>query len=138
MASAGPSKSKAVSSDPMNSLRAHVAQQRAGVRDEPKAKKGLSLVSEQSVASAVIPTRSDKLQKGGFPIKSNKGIERRLEADAAALRASKPVAESIRANLERKAKMYERLERGMTGGLTEEQIAALPFDASADLGCIAP
>jgi hypothetical protein len=37
------------------------------------------------------------------------------------------------ANLERKAKTYERLERGMTGGLTEEQIAALPLDASGDL-----
>ena len=36
-------------------------------------------------------------------------------------------------NLERKAKTYERLERGMTGGLTEEQIAELPLDASGVL-----
>lgn len=61
-----------------------------------------------------------------------------MEADAAALRATKHDAESLRVILERKAKMYERLERGMTGGLTEEQIAALPFDASVDLRCIAP
>jgi len=40
--------------------------------------------------------------------------------------------------LERKAKTYERLERGMTGGLTEEQIAALAFDASVDPGGVGP
>ena len=41
-------------------------------------------------------------------------------------------------NLERKTKVYERLKRGMTGGFTEEQIAALPLDASVDLDCNAP
>jgi len=71
-------------------------------------------------------------------LKSNKGIESRQEADAAALRATKREAEFIKGNLERKKKTYKRLGRGMTGGLTEEQIAALPFDASGDLRCVAP
>ncbi len=49
MKSAAPSKSKAVSADPMNSLRAHLAQQRAGIREEPKVKKGLRLVRPQAL-----------------------------------------------------------------------------------------
>jgi hypothetical protein len=65
-------------------------------------------------------------------IKSNKGIKGRLEADAAALRATKRDTESIMVHLERKVKKYDKLGRGMTGGLTEEQIASLPLDASAD------
>ena len=44
MASADPPKSKAVSSDPMNSLRADLAHRQAGIREGPKAKKGLNLV----------------------------------------------------------------------------------------------
>ena len=57
MTSAGPSKSKAVSSDPMNSLRAQVAQQRAGIREEPKAKKGLRLVRPQLFANVTVLIR---------------------------------------------------------------------------------
>lgn len=42
------------------------------------------------------------------------------------------------AKLARKVKTYKSLQRGMTGGMTEEEIAALPLDASADLHCVAP
>ncbi len=42
------------------------------------------------------------------------------------------------AKLALKVKTYKRLERGMTGGFTEEEIAALPLDASAALRCVAP
>lgn len=68
-------------------------------------------------------------------LKSNKGLESRLEAD---LRTTKRKTESIMVNLERKAKMYDQLGRGLTGGLTEDQITASALDASADLRCVTP
>ena len=55
MTSAGPSKSKAVSADPMSSLRAHLAQQRAGTREEPKVKKGLRLVRLHALQTLLFP-----------------------------------------------------------------------------------
>lgn len=40
--------------------------------------------------------------------------------------------------LAQKVKTYRNLQRGMTGGMTEEEIAALPLYASADLQFVAP
>jgi hypothetical protein len=43
---------------------------------------------------------------------------------------SRPTLESARAALERKAKIYEKLKKGQTGGLTEQQYDGLLVDVS--------
>jgi hypothetical protein len=43
---------------------------------------------------------------------------------------SKPTLESARAVLERKAKIYEKLQKGKSGGLTEAQYSSLLVDVS--------
>lgn len=44
--------------------------------------------------------------------------------------ASKHTAESLRAALERKAKVYDKLKKGKSGGLTDAQYDALLVDVS--------
>ncbi len=45
---------------------------------------------------------------------------------------SKPTLESARAALERKVKVYEKLKKGQTGGLSEKQYDELLVDVSVD------
>ena len=45
---------------------------------------------------------------------------------------SKPTLESARAALERKTKLYEKLKKGQTGGLSERQYDELLVDVSDD------
>jgi hypothetical protein len=44
---------------------------------------------------------------------------------------SKPTLESARVALERKAKIYEKLQKGKTGGLNDKQYEALLVDVRA-------
>lgn len=46
---------------------------------------------------------------------------------------SKPTLESARAALERKAKIYDKLRKGKTGGLNDKQYDALLVDVSSVL-----
>ena len=66
--------------------------------------------------------------KGTVWARTNKGVAARAARDLAALAADRATAESARAALERKAKIYEKLRRGKTGGLTEVQLDSLLVD----------
>jgi hypothetical protein len=46
---------------------------------------------------------------------------------------SKPTLESARAVLERKAKIYDKLRKGKTGGLSDKQFDALLVDVREHL-----
>ena len=62
--------------------------------------------------------------------RSNKGVDARRARDIEALRADKSTAESAREALERKAKIYEKLKKGKSGGLSDAQYDALLVDVS--------
>ncbi|KAL5485677.1 hypothetical protein ACEPAI_6718 [Sanghuangporus weigelae] len=66
--------------------------------------------------------------KGTVWARTNKGVAARAARDIAALAADRVTAESARAALERKTKIYEKLRKGKTGGLTEAQIDSLLVD----------
>ncbi|KAF8920275.1 hypothetical protein CPB85DRAFT_1372985 [Mucidula mucida] len=60
--------------------------------------------------------------------RSNKGVHERAERDARLEAISQPTLDKAAAALARKSKIYDKLRRGKTGGLSEEQIAALQVD----------
>lgn len=60
--------------------------------------------------------------------RSNKGVQNRAARDIELEEVSKVTIESGRAVLERKAKVYEKLRKGKSGGLTEKQYEALLVD----------
>ncbi|KAG2133647.1 uncharacterized protein EDB93DRAFT_859841 [Suillus bovinus] len=60
--------------------------------------------------------------------RSNKGVQNRAQRDIELEEVSKVTIESGRAVLERKAKIYEKLRKGKSGGLTEKQYEALLVD----------
>lgn len=51
---------------------------------------------------------------------------------------SKPTLDSARAVLERKAKIYEKLRKGKTGGLNDAQYDALLVDVRHESACSSP
>lgn len=65
--------------------------------------------------------------------KQNKGIKARNARDVELEAVSKPTLENARAVLERKAKLYEKLRKGKTGGLTDKQYDSLLVDVSTFL-----
>ncbi|TFK40309.1 hypothetical protein BDQ12DRAFT_602657 [Crucibulum laeve] len=58
----------------------------------------------------------------------NKGVNARAERDIELEAISKPTLESARAALERKAKIYDKLRKGKSGGLNDKQYDALLVD----------
>lgn len=60
--------------------------------------------------------------------RSNKGVDARRARDIEALRADRKTAESAREALEKKAKLYEKLKKGKSGGLTDAQYDGLLVD----------
>ncbi|KAG1870594.1 hypothetical protein DFJ58DRAFT_837343 [Suillus subalutaceus] len=60
--------------------------------------------------------------------RSNKGVQNRAARDIELEEVSKVTIESGRAVLERKAKIYEKLRKGKSGGLTDKQYEALLVD----------
>ncbi|KAF8440525.1 hypothetical protein L210DRAFT_3612382 [Boletus edulis BED1] len=71
-------------------------------------------------------TRPDK--KPTVWARSNKGVHGRAARDIEIEAVSKVTVESARAALERKAKVYEKLMKGKSGGLSEKQYEALLVD----------
>ncbi|KIJ51205.1 hypothetical protein M422DRAFT_26635 [Sphaerobolus stellatus SS14] len=61
-------------------------------------------------------------------VRQNKGIDARNARDAEWAKASKDEVELAKEALERKAKQYEKLKRGKTGGLNDAQFEALMVD----------
>ncbi|KAJ7104207.1 hypothetical protein B0H15DRAFT_795014 [Mycena belliarum] len=60
--------------------------------------------------------------------RQNKGVSARASHDIELEAISKPTLESARAALERKAKIYDKLKRGQTGGLNDKQYESLLVD----------
>ncbi|KIK95423.1 hypothetical protein PAXRUDRAFT_140684 [Paxillus rubicundulus Ve08.2h10] len=60
--------------------------------------------------------------------RSNRGVQARSARDVELEEVSKVTVESARAALERKAKVYEKLRKGKSGGLSEKQYSALLVD----------
>ncbi|KIJ67067.1 hypothetical protein HYDPIDRAFT_26474 [Hydnomerulius pinastri MD-312] len=60
--------------------------------------------------------------------RSNKGVHGRAARDIELEEVSRVTVESARAALERKAKVYEKLRKGKSGGLSEKQYEALLVD----------
>lgn len=63
--------------------------------------------------------------------RQNAGVKARAARDIELEEVSKPTLESARAILERKAKVYEKLSKGKSGGLSEKQYEALLVDVSS-------
>ncbi|KAG8747302.1 hypothetical protein FRC10_001481 [Ceratobasidium sp. 414] len=72
--------------------------------------------------------KKDKDKKPAVWARQNKGVRDRARRDAELEQVSKPTLESARAALERKAQIYEKLQRGKGGGLSEKQREALLVD----------
>jgi hypothetical protein len=70
------------------------------------------------------------LQKPTVWTRPNKGVKARAARDIELEAISKPTLESARAALERKAKIYDKLKKGKTGGLSDAQYDALLVDVS--------
>ncbi|KAJ6619696.1 hypothetical protein B0H10DRAFT_2216536 [Mycena sp. CBHHK59/15] len=60
--------------------------------------------------------------------RQNKGVSSRAFRDVELEAISKPTLESARAALERKAKLYDKLKKGQTGGLNDKQYENLLVD----------
>ncbi|KAF9236729.1 hypothetical protein BU15DRAFT_49660 [Melanogaster broomeanus] len=60
--------------------------------------------------------------------RTNKGVQGRAARDVELEEVSKVTVESARAALERKAKVYDKLRKGKSGGLSEKQYSALLVD----------
>ncbi|KAF8992850.1 hypothetical protein BDQ17DRAFT_1253506 [Cyathus striatus] len=60
--------------------------------------------------------------------RQNKGVNSRAARDCELEEISKPTLESARAALERKAKIYDKLKKGKSGGLSDKQYEALLVD----------
>ncbi|KAJ7170622.1 hypothetical protein C8R43DRAFT_1085189 [Mycena crocata] len=71
-------------------------------------------------------TRPDK--KPTIWARQNRGVDSRASRDVELELISKPTLESARAALERKAKIYDKLKKGQTGGLNDKQYEALLVD----------
>ncbi|KAF9450339.1 hypothetical protein P691DRAFT_665491 [Macrolepiota fuliginosa MF-IS2] len=66
--------------------------------------------------------------------RQNKGVGARASRDIQLEEISKPTLESARAVLERKAKIYDKLRKGKSGGLSDKQYESLlvDFDSKPD------
>ncbi|KAG9010739.1 hypothetical protein FRB94_010016 [Tulasnella sp. JGI-2019a] len=78
--------------------------------------------------------RADK--KPSVWAKKNKGVAERSARDIELEEVSQQTVESARAALERKSKIYEKLQKGLHGGINEKQYDALlvDFDKKAEAG----
>ncbi|KAI9568269.1 hypothetical protein HD554DRAFT_2172675 [Boletus coccyginus] len=72
--------------------------------------------------------RTRPVKKPTVWTRSNKGVHGRAARDVELEAVSKVTVESARAALERKAKVYEKLMAGKSGGLSEKQYEALLVD----------
>ncbi|QRV75163.1 hypothetical protein RhiJN_03178 [Ceratobasidium sp. AG-Ba] len=86
------------------------------------------LVGKGRVEPIVGGVKKDKDKKPPAWARQNKGVKDRARRDAELEQVSKPTLESARAALERKAQIYDKLQRGKGGGLSEKQREALLVD----------
>ncbi|GLB40200.1 putative protein with domain of unknown function (DUF4078) [Lyophyllum shimeji] len=118
MAPTNKAKAKGVSASSFLDLKAELAKQEEEFAKSKAAGKANYIVGGVK--------RPDK--KPTVWARQNKGLEARASRDVELEAVSKPTLESARAVLERKAKIYEKLRKGKTGGLNDKQYDALLVD----------
>ncbi|KAL4247217.1 Coiled-coil domain-containing protein 174-like protein [Abortiporus biennis] len=120
-----PPKNKAsgVSSSSFFDLRAEIAKHEEEFAKNKVAGKGKVVIGGVK--------RPDK--KPTIWAKPNKGVANRAARDIELEEISKPTLDTARAILERKAKVYDKLRKGKSGGLTDKQFDTLlvDFDSKA-------
>jgi hypothetical protein len=92
-----------------------------GVKKPDKVRRNLCEVPKES---------STCVQKPTVWARQNKGVHSRGARDIELEAVSKPTLESARTALERKAKIYDKLRKGQTGGLNDKQYDMLLVDVS--------
>ncbi|KAK0223158.1 hypothetical protein IW262DRAFT_1364979 [Armillaria fumosa] len=112
MAHAAKSKAKGISASSFLDLKAELAKKEGEF--------------SRNAASRKKPSKPEK--KPTIWARKNKGVNNRVARDIELEAVSKPTLESARAALERKAKIYDKLRKGKSGGLSEKQFDALLVD----------
>ncbi|KAF9476686.1 hypothetical protein BDN70DRAFT_934823 [Pholiota conissans] len=112
------SKAKGISASSFFDLKAELSKQEAEFAKSKAAGKSTAIVGGVK--------RPDK--KPTVWARQNKGVSARANRDVELEEISKPTLDSARAALERKAKIYEKLRKGKTGGLNDAQYDALLVD----------
>ncbi|KAF8896288.1 hypothetical protein BD779DRAFT_1433316 [Infundibulicybe gibba] len=118
MAHARRDKAKAVSASSLFDLKAEISKQESEFARNRAAGKSRAVVGGVK--------RPDK--KPTVWARQNKGVGDRASRDIELEAVSKPTLESARAALERKAKIYDQLQKGKTGGLSDKQYNTLLVD----------
>lgn len=111
-------KAKGVSASSFFDLKAELAKQESEFAKSKAAGKSTQIVGGIK--------RPDK--KPTTWARQNKGVNARASRDIQLEEISKPTLESARAVLERKAKIYDKLRQGKSGGLNDKQYDALLVD----------
>ncbi|EGN98700.1 hypothetical protein SERLA73DRAFT_122590 [Serpula lacrymans var. lacrymans S7.3] len=125
MAPTNKAKASGVSASSFFDLKAELAKHEAEFKKNKAAGKAAELVGGLA--------RPDK--KPTVWARSNKGVHTRATRDIELEEISKVTVESARAVLERKAKIYDKLRKGKSGGLNDKQYDALLVDFDQkDLG----
>ncbi|KAJ7739778.1 hypothetical protein DFH07DRAFT_983378, partial [Mycena maculata] len=114
----GKSKAKGISASSFLDLKAELSKQEDEFTRNKAAGKSKFIVGGVK--------RPDK--KPTIWTRQNKGVSSRASRDIELEAISNPTLESARAALERKAKIYEKLQRGQTGGLNDKQYESLLVD----------
>ncbi|KAG5647407.1 hypothetical protein DXG03_000478 [Asterophora parasitica] len=122
MAPTNKAKAKGVSASSFLDLKAELSKQEAEFSKSKAAGKANYIVGGVK--------RPDK--KPTVWARQNKGLQGRAARDVELEEVSKPTLESARAALERKAKIYEKLRKGKTGGLNDKQYDALLVDQTSN------
>ncbi|KAH9481434.1 Coiled-coil domain-containing protein 174 [Psilocybe cubensis] len=116
------SKAKGINASSFFDLKAELSKQEAEFAKAKAAGRSTSIVGGVK--------RPDK--KPTVWARQNKGVNIRAGRDVELEEVAKPTLDSARAALERKAKIYEKLRRGKTGGLNDAQYDALLVDFDTD------
>ncbi|KAK0204735.1 hypothetical protein DFS33DRAFT_1382635 [Desarmillaria ectypa] len=112
MAHAAKSKAKGISASSFLDLKAELAKKEEEFTNKSSSGKKLSKPEKKPTVWA----------------RKNKGVSSRAARDIELEAVSKPTLELARATLERKAKIYDKLRKGKSGGLSEKQFDALLVD----------
>ena len=139
MAPTNKAKAAGVSSGSFLELRAQVAKQKESLSKGSattavvggEKKNGKVRVTNSSfwiLHLSVLTNLSYLTQKPSKWSLPNKGVQGRAARDLEQERLDRRTVESTRAALERKAKIYEKLKKGQSGGLNDAQFDALLVD----------
>jgi hypothetical protein len=114
-------------------LRAQVAKQRENLTKGSATsivgrKKDSKVRNSFSISCTFRVTISSRSQKPSKWALANKGVESRAARDFEQEHLDRRTVESTRSILERKAKLYEKLKKGQSGGLNEAQFDNLLVD----------